>query len=118
MPGPGIPGPGTQLALAASDSPAEEAEAGGTVQALWAAKAGLLGSGMLSATEPCSRCATAARPVVLLELLDQQRVGVHPAVHERAPPVLDHGDHVVPAQRLVRLQRVGEAQDAVPVVSG
>jgi hypothetical protein len=48
--------------------------------------------------------------VVALELGDELRIAVRPAVDQRALLALEHGDHVLAGQRLVRLERVGQGQ--------
>ncbi len=55
--------------------------------------------------------------VVLLKLVQEPWLTVRPAVHQGPLPVLDDGDHVFAAQRLVRLQRVGEGQDVAAVAA-
>jgi len=54
--------------------------------------------------------------VVLLETVEEPLVGVGPAIHQRALRVLHHRDDVLAAERLVRLQRVRQAQHLDPVV--
>src|SRR5215468_4896325 len=44
------------------------------------------------------------------------QTGLGPAGDQRALPVLDHGEHVVTGEGLVRLQRVRQAQDLAPVL--
>src|SRR6516165_5150407 len=55
--------------------------------------------------------------VVFLQQIDELRVSVGAPIHERARPVLEHGDHVITAERLVRLQRVRHAQHLAPVAA-
>ena len=68
-------------------------------------------------TLPWMRCATGGRLVVLLEPVEELQVRVRPPVHQRAPRVLHDRDDVLAAERLVRLQRVREAQHLGPVVA-